>query len=66
MTVTDETADRLALRQLVERYRRGADTHDTALYADVFTDDGYLHTGRGEIIRTTRSSPWRHASRATE
>lgn len=50
MTVTDDTADRLALRRLVEQYARGADTRDAVLYADVFTDDGYLHTGRGEVI----------------
>jgi len=49
MTTSDETADRLALRQLVEQYARGADTRDAVLYADVFTDDAYLHTGRGEI-----------------
>lgn len=49
MTATD-TADRLALRMLVEQYARGADTRDAELYADVFTDDGYMHTGRGEIV----------------
>ena len=49
MTIFDETAARLALRQLAEQYARGADTRDAVLYADVFTDDACLHTGRGEI-----------------
>ena len=42
--------DRLALRSLVEQYARGADTRDAELYADVFTDDAVLHTGRSEIV----------------
>jgi uncharacterized protein (TIGR02246 family) len=46
----DRTADLLALRALVQQYARGADTRDAELYADVFTDDAYLHTGRGEIV----------------
>jgi uncharacterized protein (TIGR02246 family) len=49
MASTDDTADRLALRALVEQYGRGADTRDAVLYADVFTDDGVLITTRGEI-----------------
>jgi SnoaL-like domain len=49
MTTTDDSADRLALRSLVEQYARGADARDAELYADVFTDDAMLHTGRGEI-----------------
>ncbi len=50
MTNADRTADLLALRALVEQYARGADTRDAELYADAFTDDAYLHTGRGEIV----------------
>jgi uncharacterized protein (TIGR02246 family) len=50
MSDLDRSADRLALRALVEQYARGADLRDAELYADVFTDDGYLHTGRGEIV----------------
>jgi uncharacterized protein (TIGR02246 family) len=46
----DRTADLLALRALVQQYARGADTRSAELYADVFTDDAYLHTGRGEIV----------------
>jgi uncharacterized protein (TIGR02246 family) len=46
----DRTADLLALRALVQQYARGADTRDAELYAGVFTDDAYLHTGRGEIV----------------
>jgi len=42
--------DRLALRSLVEQYARGADTRDADLYADVFTDDAVLHTGRSEVV----------------
>ena len=49
MTDRDRTADLLALRALVEQYARAADERDAELYADVFTDDGILHTGRGEI-----------------
>jgi len=49
MTTYDDSADRLALRQLVEQYARGADTRDAELYADVFTDDAVLFTNRGEI-----------------
>jgi uncharacterized protein (TIGR02246 family) len=44
-----ETADRLALRNLVEQYARGADTRDAVLFADVFTDDAVLVTNRGEV-----------------
>jgi uncharacterized protein (TIGR02246 family) len=47
---TDRTADLLALRALVQQYARGADTRDAVMYADVFTDDALLHTGRGEIV----------------
>jgi hypothetical protein len=51
MTGADEltTADRLALRALVDQYARAADTRDDARFADVFTDDGVLVTTRGEI-----------------
>ena len=49
MTTFDDSAERLALRQLVEQYARGADTHDAELYAGVFTDDAILFTNRGEI-----------------
>ena len=45
----DDVRDRLQLRALVEQYARGADERDPELYAGAFTDDGYLHTGRGEI-----------------
>lgn len=49
-TQTDrEHQDRTALRLLVEQYARGADLRDAELYADVFTDDAVLHTGRGEL-----------------
>lgn len=47
---TDRTADRLALRSLVDQYARGADLRDPEMYADVFTDDAVLFTGRGEIV----------------
>lgn len=47
----EELADRLALRQVVEQYARGADTRDAVLYADAFTDDGVLVTNRGVEIR---------------
>lgn len=50
MDKNEELWARLALRDLVEQYAKGADTRDGVLYADVFTDDGYLHTSRGEII----------------
>jgi hypothetical protein len=53
MTTFDDSAERLALRQLVEQYARGADTRDAELYADVFTDDAILHTNRGDICGRT-------------
>jgi uncharacterized protein (TIGR02246 family) len=46
----DRTADQLALRALVEQYARAADERDAELYADVFTDDAVLHTGRSEVV----------------
>ncbi len=49
MTTFDDIRARLELRQLVEQYARGADTRDAGLFADVFTDDGILHTTRGDI-----------------
>ena len=49
MDPIDETRDRQLLRQLVEQYARGADERDAVLYADVFTDDAILFTGRGEV-----------------
>jgi hypothetical protein len=50
MTTFDDTTVRLELRRLVEQYARGADTRDAELFADVFTDEGVLHTSRGDII----------------
>ena len=50
----DETADRLALRALVQQYARGADTRDAVLFADVFTDDGVLVTSTSEVLGRDR------------
>lgn len=49
MPVADQTRDLLLLRQLVEQYARGADERDATRFADVFTDDAVLHTGRGVV-----------------
>ena len=40
--MTDPTADRVALRYLVEAYARAADTRDAALVRDCFVDGGTL------------------------
>lgn len=51
MTTTDletrlrSVEDRLELTELFARYGRGLDTHDTALLADVFTEDLYVEHG---------------------
>jgi uncharacterized protein (TIGR02246 family) len=50
VTDHDRTADLLALRALVEQYARAADERDAELYADVFTDDALLDTGRSEVV----------------
>ncbi len=49
MTPQEELFARAELRRLVERYARSVDDRDAAAFADVFTDDAVLITGRGEV-----------------
>ncbi len=47
MTRLDDTADRVELRALVDRYALAADSRDRAGFAGVFTADGVLAIGPG-------------------
>jgi len=47
MTRLDDTADRVELRALVDRYAIAADSRDRAGFAAVFTADGVLAVGPG-------------------
>lgn len=50
MDQTQELYNRLQLRDLVERYAKGADTQDGDLWLQVFTKDAELNTSRGLIV----------------
>jgi hypothetical protein len=50
MDRNEEMWNRLQLRDLVERYAKGADTRDGDLWLQVFTKDALLNTSRGELI----------------
>lgn len=50
----DEVTDRALLRQLVQQYARAADLRDDEMFANAFTDDAILFTGRSEIVGRER------------
>jgi hypothetical protein len=49
MDKLQEVADRLALRDLVQQYAKGADNRSPELFGGAFTDDGVLNTSRGVV-----------------
>jgi ketosteroid isomerase-like protein len=42
MTISEQLADRLALRELSDRYARAVDRRDVESFAELFTDDAEL------------------------
>ena len=46
-----ETADRIALMDVMLRYAAGIDDGDMDMYADCFADDVVVHPSAGEAIR---------------